>query len=137
MNDVQANLQNVSNQQEHTEYIMQQHQMVNPNNVLDFSSLPHNAYSEANNEKKRISERLNGFNPRDNNAWKEISRRFGSNIKHPELLSIANVLASSANVRLDRDAKRRKTVLIKWFQENWAAISPFLDYVVLEDTHIS
>jgi hypothetical protein len=37
-------------------------------------------------------------------------------------------------VHLDRDAKRRKSVLLKWFEENWNAIYPFLDYVVLEET---
>jgi hypothetical protein len=35
-------------------------------------------------------------------------------------------------MKLDHDAKRRKTVLIKWFEENWTAIAPFLDYIVLE-----
>lgn len=89
--------------------------------------------NEGNKEKERITNRLNGFNPKDNPAWREITTRFGNNIKQPELLSIATVLASNANIKLDRDAKRRKSVLIKWFEENWKAILPFLDYVVLED----
>ena len=86
-------------------------------------------------EKERIAERLAGFNPKDNSVWHEITQRFGASIKQPELLSIANVLAQNANIKLDRDAKRRKSVLIKWFEENWASIRPFLDYVVLEDSH--
>lgn len=90
---------------------------------------------ETNKEKQRINSRLNGFNPKDNTVWREITSRFGANIKQPELLSIAQVLASSASIKLDRDAKRRKSVLIKWFEENWAQIQPFLDYVVLEDSH--
>lgn len=89
--------------------------------------------SEPNQEKKRIANRLNGFNAKDNHVWREITQRFGVNIKQPELLSIAQVVATNANIKLDRDAKRRKTVLIKWFEENWSAISPFLAYVVLED----
>ena len=89
----------------------------------------------ATKEKERIATRLSGFNPKDNNVWREITQRFGASIKHPELLSIATVLAQNANVKLDRDAKRRKSVLIKWFEENWAAISPFLDYVILEDSN--
>ncbi|EAX97547.1 hypothetical protein TVAG_006780 [Trichomonas vaginalis G3] len=85
-------------------------------------------------EKERIAERLGSFNPKDNAVWHEITQRFGANIKQPELLSIANVLAQNASIKLDRDAKRRKSVLIKWFEENWNAIQPYLAYVVLEDT---
>ncbi|KAH0788594.1 hypothetical protein GPJ56_007276 [Histomonas meleagridis] len=96
-----------------------------------FSQTPH---SGTNREKERINDRLHGFDPKDNIAWKEITKRFGTNIKQPELLSIAEVLANYANVKLDRDAKRRKTVLIKWFSENWPLISPYLHYVVLEDS---
>lgn len=97
------------------------------------SSISQPVPNEGNKEKERITNRLNGFNPKDNSAWREITNRFGNNIKQPELLSIATVLASNANIKLDRDAKRRKSVLIKWFEENWKAILPFLDYVVLED----
>jgi hypothetical protein len=84
-------------------------------------------------EKTRIANRLEGFNTKDNDIWTTISEHFGSGIKQQELLSIATVLAKHANIRLDRDAKRRKAVLIKWFAENWTAVSPFLSYVVLED----
>jgi hypothetical protein len=90
------------------------------------------AQAETNPEKWRIANRLKGFNPKDAGVWREISRRFGTNVKQPELVSIATVLAQNANIKLDRDAKRRKAVLIKWFEENWTAIAPFLDYVVLE-----
>jgi hypothetical protein len=89
---------------------------------------------DANPGKKRIASRLDGFNPKDTPAWREITRRFGASIKQPELVSIASVLAQSTNIKLDRDAKRRKAVLIKWFEENWTTIEPFLDYVVLEHT---
>ena len=88
----------------------------------------------ATREKNRIAQRLQGFNPKDNQAWYQITQKFGTNIKQPELLSIAQVCSSSAGIKLDRDAKRRKSVLIKWFEENWAHIQPFLNYVVLEDT---
>jgi len=90
--------------------------------------------NEDNKEKHRISARMAGFDPKDNEVWRQITQRFGANVKQPELLSIANVLAMNANIKLDRDAKRRKSVLIKWFQENWAIVSPFLDFVVLEET---
>lgn len=84
-------------------------------------------------EKIRVRARLNGFIAMESMIWNEIKRRFGDNIRHGELLSIAEVVAQYSGVFLDRDAKRRKTVLIKWFQENWARIAPFLSCVVLED----
>ncbi|OHT05398.1 hypothetical protein TRFO_06001 [Tritrichomonas foetus] len=101
--------------------------------IQNFISAINSNPNEGNKEKERINSRLNGFNPKDNPAWREITQRFGNNIKQPELLSIATVLANNASLKLDRDAKRRKSVLIKWFEENWSAIQPFLDYVVLED----
>jgi hypothetical protein len=88
---------------------------------------------EGSGEKERISGRLGDFNAKDSSAWKEITRRFGKNLKQPELLSMANVVASNAGIKLDRDARRRKTVLLKWFEENWTVIQPYLDYVVFED----
>jgi hypothetical protein len=89
---------------------------------------------EGSREKERISERLGDFNAKDSPVWQEITRRFGKNLKQPDLLSMESVLAGNANIKLDRDAKRRKAVLLKWFDENWAVIEPYLDYVVFEDT---
>lgn len=111
-------------------------QQPDPNIQHLISSLNPNP-NDGNKEKERITNRLSGFNPKDNVAWREITSRFGNNIKQQELLSIANVLANSASLKLDRDAKRRKCVLIKWFEENWQAIFPFLDYVVLEEAQHS
>lgn len=103
-------------------------------NPGDMAEQPQGLSEMATREKNRIAQRLQGFNPKDNQAWYQITQKFGTNIKQPELLSIAQVCSSSAGIKLDRDAKRRKSVLIKWFEENWAQIQPFLNYVVLEDT---
>lgn len=83
-------------------------------------------------EKQRIAMRMEGFNQKDNSAWFELTKRFGQNIKRNELMNIAQVLANAADIKLDRDAKRRKSVLLKWFDEHWARIRPLLDYVVIE-----
>ena len=84
-----------------------------------------------NDEKKRIAMRMNGFDAKDNRVWAEIARRFGPTVKQGELTNIAQVIANHAGIKLDRDAKRRKCVLLKWFDENWEKIQPFLDYVIL------
>ena len=101
------------------------------NNLSAFTMLTSKHVSQ---EKERIADRLGDFKPKQNAIWTEITNRFGPSIKQPELLSIANVLAQNANLKLDRDAKRRKSVLIKWFSENWANIAPIIDYVSLEDS---
>ena len=100
------------------------------NTIPDMGTYPSH---EVSKEKDRISERMAGFNPKDNDVWRSITAKFGPNIKQPELLSIAMVLSQNCSIKLDRDAKRRKSVLIKWFEENWTTLAPYLDYVVLED----
>lgn len=86
-------------------------------------------------EKIRVALRLSGFDPKNSFVANEISRRFGPNIKQAELVNIAQCIADFAKINIDRDAKRRKSVLLKWFEENWQKVFPYLDYVVLEDSH--
>lgn len=88
-------------------------------------------------EKRRVAQRLAGFDVKGSQVWREISARFGANIKQGELTSIASEIAKTANIRLDRDAKRRKMVLLRWFEENWEQIQPYLEYVVIEETNSS
>jgi hypothetical protein len=87
-----------------------------------------------NRERARIASRLDGFNPKDNEVWTALANRFGTRINKKNLVKIASILAAKVNIRLDRDAKRRKTVLLKWFTENWVSLSPFLDYLVYDDS---
>jgi hypothetical protein len=53
-------------------------------------------------------------------------------LKQEELVSIAELVAQRLRIKLDRDARRRKTVMIKWFDENWLFILPVLRFVVLD-----
>ena len=85
-------------------------------------------------EKQRIAMRMTGFDIKENHVWDEIAKRFGANIKRGELTNIAKVIADAAEIKLDRDAKRRKSVLLKWFDEHWDKIYPLLDYIVLSDS---
>lgn len=84
-------------------------------------------------EKQRIHERLRGFNVKSNFVVEELTRRFGSDVKQGELVDVALAISEKADIRLDRDAKRRKAVLFKWFEENWQTIQPYLDYIIIED----
>jgi hypothetical protein len=51
---------------------------------------------------------------------------------HDELVSIGLLVADRLNITLDRDARRRKIVLLKWFDENWPLIEPLLPEIILE-----
>lgn len=91
-------------------------------------------------ERKKIDERLRGFSLNESKAWKSICEQFGPNLNQSELLSIAEVLCLEVNqtqrnlpLKVDREAKRRKEVLIKWFDENYTDLQPHLKTIVLED----
>jgi hypothetical protein len=85
-------------------------------------------------ERTRVASRLSGFDSARSFAWREFCARFGASLNQAELLSVAQVLASEAGVKVDREAKRRKEVLIKWFDENYLAIAPILPRIRLENT---
>lgn len=98
--------------------------------------------SESNNEvrttiteKVRVERRLNGFNYKQSEAWKLICAYISPNLGQKELLGIAQVISRHTKLKLDRQAKRSKEVLIKWFQENLEIIRPYLIRITLEDEH--
>ena len=96
-------------------------------------SIPDLQKSQTEAERRRVELRLSGFDGKNSDAWAEICDAFGPNLSQNELLCIAQVISFHAKLRLDREAKRRKEVLIKWFQENLPVIRPFFNRLVLED----
>lgn len=85
-----------------------------------------------NEELSRVHKRVSGFNARESVAWKGLTEKFGDKLTHEELISIAELIANAANIKLDRDAKRRKVVLIKWFEEHWQSVQPYLPIITLD-----
>jgi hypothetical protein len=83
------------------------------------------------NEHLRVQSRVEGFDWRLSHAWRYLAFVYGEKVTQGELVSIADLLARSIGIRLDRDARRRKVVMIKWFEEHWAIILPFLRVVAL------
>lgn len=71
---------------------------------------------------RRIKDRLNGFQISTSEAYITITQCFSKNITMSDLLIIAKILAQTFKIHLDRDAKRDKRVLFKWFQEKWEII---------------
>lgn len=86
-------------------------------------------------ELNRVKMRINGFSLQTSVAWSYLTFKYGEKLTHDELTSIAELISGHVGIHLDRDAKRRKIVLVKWFDENWPVIEPYLQYVVLEYEH--
>lgn len=85
-------------------------------------------------EKARNMERMEGFDERESYAYNKLCERYGPKPSQHELLSLAQVISENLDILLDREAFRRKRVLIKWFDENFTKIEPFWEnYIVVID----
>ena len=77
-------------------------------------------------EKIRISKRVENWDPENSEAWRQLQSIYGDRIQLRFLREIAEQLSDQLKIYLDRDAKRRKIVLIKWFEEHWEELNPLL-----------
>lgn len=81
---------------------------------------------------------LKDFDYKNCTAQEELSRRYGYRTK-VELLTIAQLVIQECEKlslvipQPGRNANRRKTILLKWFQDNFENISKVLDRIVLVD----
>ncbi|KAH0786320.1 glycosyl hydrolase family protein [Histomonas meleagridis] len=92
-------------------------------------------------EKERVRLKLIGFDQNTSEAWNYISKNFGQDVKQHCLCEMAKYLSLKRSIPLDRDSKRRKSVLIKWFHDNWPLIAQDMqkfriqnDELIIEDT---
>ena len=65
-------------------------------------------------------------------AFKKIQKLGWDKLNQKELRSIAQVLSKKSGISLDREAKRRREILLTWFDENYDQISEHMDRIVLE-----
>jgi hypothetical protein len=77
-------------------------------------------------EKSFISEKLRGFVPTESLAWAGLTELFGKDISQEQLQSLAQIMSGLTHFDLSREFKRRKQMLIKWFDENWDVIGPLI-----------
>ena len=84
-------------------------------------------------EKERVQKKLNNFDPKSSPAWEYISKKFGAEVKQQCLCEMAKYLALKNELNLDRDSKRRKSVLIKWFHDNWNIIKDDIKKITIKD----
>lgn len=85
--------------------------------------------SDMSDELLRVNQMVKGFNANRSIAWIYLRSNYGDKITHNELIRIAKIVSTYTGIKVSRDAKRRKVVLLKWFDENWQTIKPVLTMV--------
>ena len=76
---------------------------------------------------------LRNFDPENSQAVKKLTERFGRRTQS-ELLSLAQVVSKHTGIKLYRESKRRRTLLLAWFEQNFDKIWPFIEQqVVVQD----
>jgi hypothetical protein len=81
-----------------------------------------------------IEKKRQNFDHMNCQAWRRLTARFGPKISQEELLSLAMAVAYELKLDLSREYKRRKELLVKWFDENLAVVWPFIEQkVVISD----
>ena len=83
-------------------------------------------------EQKKISQGLGEFDYKKSRAWKEIVDHNWESLSKGELLLIARVLSTYLHIPIGRESKRRKPVLVKWFDENLSKISEYLNVITIQ-----
>jgi len=78
--------------------------------------------------------RLRDFDATRCPAMLLLSELFGKSLNAKDLESLAETCATHLCLYLDREAKRRKSVLLKWFDENLQVLEPFLRAHVVVET---
>lgn len=59
-------------------------------------------------------------------AWTWLVGRFGPKISKEELLSLGLVVCHNTGIELTREYKRRKKTMVKWFEDNYDQVMPFI-----------
>ena len=86
-------------------------------------------------ERLHNRQRMAGFDEKTSRAYTFLCKRFGPKMSQQEMLSLAQVVTDTLDIPLDREASRRKKVLIKWFDENYDVISKHIHKIHMRDAN--
>jgi hypothetical protein len=106
--------------------------------TIDSTSNPENLHPKPaiSSEIQRIQRRIEGFDWQESGIWAFLCWLFGPKLSQDELVSLGGLVARTLGIQLDRDARRRKSVMIKWFEEHWIEIQPLLWFVRLDEVEV-
>jgi hypothetical protein len=87
-------------------------------------------------ERSCVTLRRSGFDVQNSPAYKYFKTENWHSMKLRQLCGFVKVLAFEAGIaaRLDRDAKRERSILFKWLTDNWSILEPVARTVVFEYT---
>jgi hypothetical protein len=80
-------------------------------------------------ERVEIQSRLTDFTPQRSPALAVIAGRGFDKLTFAELRSMGEVMAHHAGIEIDRQAKRRRSVFMKWLHDNWETLEPHFGYM--------
>lgn len=106
---------------------------LNAQTVTKCSSVNHTYTATKKEADERVAKRLKDFDCHKSFISKLLKLRYGpKDLRRSQLLTIASECCKlDESLKVDRDAKRNKTVLLKWFEENSDRIIPLLDKIKL------
>jgi hypothetical protein len=84
------------------------------------------------NERKSLNDRIELFDPVSSPWHHTLEERGLINMRFPEMLALVEVMADYVNLSIDRESKRRKTVLFEWVDRHWAVLAPVLPLISVE-----
>jgi hypothetical protein len=93
--------------------------------------------SESERERRTLAPLMAGFDWQDSVAWRALAARHGSDLSHQRLIELAKEIKQQVGdsaTPLMRIHRRRKAVLVKWFQINWTVIRPLVEAPVTDPT---
>jgi hypothetical protein len=77
--------------------------------------------------------RLGGFHADNSRAAQEFRVLYPyGELTRRSLYSFASLVATLAEVKLPRDFTRRKDLLLKWFDDNFEVVGPYLRFFELD-----
>ena len=89
-------------------------------------------------EASYIKKVLKNFDYKTSIVWKKIQQLFSTGVRHTELISVAQILIQiSGAPEVSRSCHRSFPVLIKWFDDNWDKIEPFIHHISLLDENMN
>ena len=101
--------------------------------LMSMMSMPKYPAPQPSLEKQKLAIKLGGFDYKSSDAWRKIVELYGTDIKRTTLCDIAKYIAEKKGLKMDRDSKRRKDVLLKWYSDNWSVAIGILEKVKVKD----
>lgn len=74
-------------------------------------------------------DRLSGWDYKKSKSWDVIKSRFGKCLDQTNIYCMLQICADKAGLKIDREAKREKQILIKWFEENFDHVIQFFNNI--------